>query len=197
MNLENRIVYSILSFFLISSCAVNWSEKDAAQAKDYDLCFLLNSTGFNFSENTRILAKKEWVNKRGKSLSDCNKYRSQIKQDIEERNKKAARDAAIAIAVLSGIAIAANNLDNNYSNRSQNCTYTHNYKSYTIKNPSGFGSCPSYHNYEEPYMCGLNVYSSSPRCSVGKACGDTCINANNTCHVGRGSACNTIFRSYP
>jgi len=27
-------------------------------------------------------------------------------------------------------------------------------------------------------------------CDVGQACGKTCINANYTCHVGRGCACN-------
>jgi hypothetical protein len=27
-------------------------------------------------------------------------------------------------------------------------------------------------------------------CKTGKACGDTCINASETCRVGRGCACN-------
>jgi hypothetical protein len=27
-------------------------------------------------------------------------------------------------------------------------------------------------------------------CTKGKACGDTCIEATKTCHVGRGCACN-------
>ena len=28
-------------------------------------------------------------------------------------------------------------------------------------------------------------------CSVGKACGDTCIQSTDICHVGQGCACNT------
>jgi hypothetical protein len=47
-----------------------------------------------------------------------------------------------------------------------------------------------------PYMCS-SCPSCSPVCTIGKACGNTCITVSDTCHVGRGSACNTQFRSYP
>ena len=45
-------------------------------------------------------------------------------------------------------------------------------------------------------MC--NSYSyATPKCDIGKACGNTCISSYDTCHVGRGSACNLNYRSYP
>ena len=59
------------------------------------------------------------------------------------------------------------------------------------------GSCPYSINYEEPLMCYVASYGASPRCSSGKACGDTCIESTDTCHVGKGTACNTSFHTYP
>lgn len=86
----------------------------------------------------------------------------------------------------------------NSSSTNSYCTYSHNYKEYTIENPnySWGGSCPFYHTYEEPEMCSVYRYHSR-ECDVGKACGDTCISEYKTCHVGKGSACNKNYRSYP
>lgn len=52
-------------------------------------------------------------------------------------------------------------------------------------------------SYDTPLMCSAAPLYSSPRCSTGKACGDSCIDANKTCRVGRGSACNQTYHSYP
>ena len=78
------------------------------------------------------------------------------------------------------------------------CTYSYNYKEYTIDNPNKLwgGSCPSYHIYDEPEMCSIYNYSER-ECDIGKACGDTCISEYKTCHVGKGNACNKNYRSYP
>lgn len=59
------------------------------------------------------------------------------------------------------------------------------------------GSCPYSINYEEPLMCYAADYGASPRCDIGKACGDTCIESIDTCHIGKGAACNTSFHTYP
>ena len=70
-------------------------------------------------------------------------------------------------------------------------------KEITVDNPyAGWGSCPSTHSYEEPEMCSAYTYASR-ECDIGKACGDTCISEYKTCHVGKGSACNLNYRSYP
>ena len=53
-----------------------------------------------------------------------------------------------------------------------------------------------FHTYEEPEMCSIYTYHTR-ECDIGKACGDTCISDYKTCHVGRGSACNKNFKSYP
>lgn len=55
----------------------------------------------------------------------------------------------------------------------------------------------SYGSYQTPLMCSQAPVNASPRCTTGKACGNTCISASNTCHIGRGSACNVYYRSYP
>ena len=52
-------------------------------------------------------------------------------------------------------------------------------------------------SYDTPLMCSAAPLYSSPRSSVGKACGDSCIDADKTCRVGRGSACNLAYHSYP
>lgn len=52
-------------------------------------------------------------------------------------------------------------------------------------------------SYSRPQMCSAAGAYAKPRCLQGKACGDTCIQASDTCHVGRGSACNLQFRTYP
>ena len=83
------------------------------------------------------------------------------------------------------------------SSSSSNCTYTHNYKEYTIKNPNIWGGDrPLFHTYEEPEMCSAYLYHSR-ECDIGKACGDTCISDYKTCHIGKGSACNKSYKSYP
>jgi len=82
------------------------------------------------------------------------------------------------------------------SNNSVNCSYTYNYTEYTIKNPNGWGECPSYNSYEVPQMCSIYSYES-PKCDTGKACGNSCISKYDTCHVGKGSACNENYRTYP
>jgi hypothetical protein len=51
-------------------------------------------------------------------------------------------------------------------------------------------------SYDTPLMCSA-APAYSKRCSVGKACGNTCIDADDTCHVGRGTACNLTYHSYP
>lgn len=102
--------------------------------------------------------------------------------------------AAYAIADSSG-----SSGGNSYSapSSSSTCTYTHNFREYTIENPNIFGgSCPLFHTYEEPEMCSIYAYHTR-ECDIGKACGDTCISDYKTCHVGRGSACNKNFKSYP
>lgn len=38
--------------------------------------------------------------------------------------------------------------------------------------------------------CSSVAGSCCKTCTVGKACGDTCIEASDTCHVGAGCACN-------
>jgi len=53
------------------------------------------------------------------------------------------------------------------------------------------GQCVS-----KPQMCYQTPYSA-PRCNIGKACGNTCISSFYQCNVGRGSACNTVYQSYP
>ncbi len=78
------------------------------------------------------------------------------------------------------------------------CSYTLNNKTIKIDNPYySWGSCPSSYSYEEPLMCNSTYSYASPKCDIGKACGNTCISSYDTCHVGRGSACNLNYRSYP
>jgi hypothetical protein len=107
-----------------------------------------------------------------------------------------------ALALIAGAAYALSEYEGgdgyspSTSSRPSRCTFTHNYKEYTIKNPN-YGDCPVFHYYEEPLMCYLASSNSKPRCNRGKACGDTCIEIGDTCHVGRGSACNENRRSYP
>ena len=53
-----------------------------------------------------------------------------------------------------------------------------------------------------PLLCSVaerRGYRASPKCYMGKACGNTCININYTCRKGRGSACNVTSYgvSYP
>ena len=106
-----------------------------------------------------------------------------------------------AVALIAGAAYALSEYEggggssspSTYSNPST-CTFTHNFKQYTIANPN-YGACPLYHTYQEPLMC-YSTYTK-PRCSIGKAGGDTCISVYDTCHVGRGTACNENVRSYP
>jgi hypothetical protein len=84
------------------------------------------------------------------------------------------------------------------SSSPKKCSYTLNSKTIRIDNPNyTWGSCPSSHTYKEPLMCKEASSYASPKCGIGKACGGTCISAYDTCHVGRGSACNNNYRSYP
>lgn len=108
-----------------------------------------------------------------------------------------------AVALIAGAAYALSEYEggggggytpSTSSSSPRTCTYSYNYKEYTIKNPN-YGDCPIYHSYKEPLMCYAS--NSKPRCNRGKACGDTCIEIYDTCHVGRGSACNENIRSYP
>jgi hypothetical protein len=111
--------------------------------------------------------------------------------------------AGAAIVGAAAYAIADSSSSSGYggdsysSSSSSNCTYTHNFKEYTIKNPNIWaGDCPLFNTYEEPEMCSAYLYHSR-ECDIGKACGDTCISDYKTCHIGKGSACNTSYKSYP
>lgn len=55
----------------------------------------------------------------------------------------------------------------------------------------------SYTSYQRPLMCSQAPSYASPRCTIGKACGNTCIQLTDRCHIGRGSACNVYPRAYP
>ncbi|MDC1326585.1 hypothetical protein N8299_04585 [Gammaproteobacteria bacterium] len=104
--------------------------------------------------------------------------------------------AAYAVADAAGDSSGGGS-SNSSSSSPSTCSYTLNYEKYTIDNPyAGWGSCPSTHNYEEPEMCSVYSYASR-ECDTGKACGDSCISEYKTCHVGKGSACNKNYRSYP
>lgn len=74
------------------------------------------------------------------------------------------------------------------------CTYEVN--GVEITRDAQFGSCPDIY-YQEPLMChNDNVYDFTRYCDE-KACGDSCISTWKTCHIGRGTACNKNYRSYP
>lgn len=65
-----------------------------------------------------------------------------------------------------------------------------------ISRDSSYGSCPQI-VYQEPLMC--SSYSSIPftrQCNE-KACGNSCISTWKTCHIGKGTACNNYYQSYP
>jgi len=105
--------------------------------------------------------------------------------------------AAAAYAVADAAGDSSGGGGSSSSSSPSTCTYTLNYKEITVDNPyAGWGSCPSTHSYEEPAMCSAYTYASR-ECDIGKACGDTCISEYKTCHVGKGSACNLNYRSYP
>ncbi len=65
-----------------------------------------------------------------------------------------------------------------------------------INNGCGGGNYNSNYYYSTPLMC-ASCSNCTVQCDIGKACGDTCISVTDTCHVGRGLACNTYYRSYP
>jgi len=98
-----------------------------------------------------------------------NKFNSFVSTKIIEDQQSANQVAAIGSAVLLGAAAAATY--NNY------------------QPASGY-------YYDTPYMC-TACPTCSPQCNIGKACGKTCISVLNTCHVGRGTACNLNARVYP
>jgi hypothetical protein len=105
--------------------------------------------------------------------------------------------AAAAYAVADAAGDSSGGGGSSSSSSPSTCTYTLNYKEITVDNPyAGWGSCPSTHSYEEPEMCSAYTYASR-ECDIGKACGDTCISEYKTCHLGKGSACNLNYRSYP
>ena len=110
---------------------------------------------------------------------------------------------AAGIVVAGAVYAVADVASNSGSSSSRNsstvkCSYNLNNKTIKINNPNySWGSCPSSHSYKEPLMCSETYSYASPRCEVGKACGNTCISSYDTCHVGKGSACNLNYASYP
>ena len=128
-------------------------------------------------------------------------FRNGVSQQGEEGVDWALVGGAILVAG-AAYAIAESAADssgNNYSpssNSPKTCAYNLNYTTYKVENSNyPWGSCPSTHTYNVPSMC--MSYSTGPKCDVGKACGNTCINKYDVCHVGSGNACNLNSRSYP
>ena len=77
-----------------------------------------------------------------------------------------------AVALIAGAAYALSEYEGGgggsspptYSNPAL-CTFTHNFKQYTIANPN-YGACPLYHTYEEPPTCVTALIQSRDVLSV-------------------------------
>jgi hypothetical protein len=105
---------------------------------------------------------------------------SLVKEYIEkERNENGKK---VALGILAVVAVGAGAYALSRSGGGGGYTPTTSYA------PSS--------NYETPLMC-YAAPNATRHCDIGKACGDSCIPAGNTCHLGRGSACNMNYRTYP
>lgn len=98
--------------------------------------------------------------------------------------------AAVVIAN-SGGGGSNNNDSNNYQST---CKY--NVNGTEITREAQWGSCPEI-VYEMPLMCSSYSTTTFSKYCDEKACGNSCISIWKTCHVGKGTACNNSYRSYP
>ena len=134
-----------------------------------------------------------------------NKF-GEIRNGIVGQTKQAGADWGTigALALIGGLIYAA--AESGYGGGSPSsgnsspvkCSYNINNKTITVDNPNyAWGSCPSSYSYKKPLMCSDTYSYASPKCNIGKACGNTCISSSDICHIGKGSACNNVYRSYP